>query len=94
MDIDPELDAISNAAVDKTQMLPNGKKRVIFEQTPKMSTYLVFFGVGEFEVVTDDKDPRVRTVTLPAHKHTPVSAWNSDASHCILVKHITASPIP
>jgi tricorn protease interacting factor F2/3 len=65
MDIDPQLVAISNAAVEKEQPLKNGKKRIIFEQTPKMSTYLVFFGVGEFEVVQDDADPRVRTVTLP-----------------------------
>jgi len=65
MDIDAGLDAISNAAAKNTRMLPNGKKRVIFEQTPKMSTYLVFFGVGEFEFATDGLDPRVRTVTLP-----------------------------
>ena len=65
MDIDPRLDAISNEAVKKTQMLANGKKRVIFEQTPRMSTYLVFLGVGDFKVVQDDNDPRVRTVTLP-----------------------------
>ncbi len=70
MDIDPRLDAISNAAVKKIQELTDGKKRVIFEPTPKMSTYLVFFGVGEFEVVQDGKDPRVRTVTLPgAREH-------------------------
>ena len=65
MDIDYERDAISNAAVKKTQVLANGKKRVIFDQTPRMSTYLVFWGVGEFEIVQDDEDPRVRTVTLP-----------------------------
>jgi tricorn protease interacting factor F2/3 len=65
MDIDPRLVAISNTAVKKEHPLQNGKKRVIFEQTPIMSTYLVFFGVGEFEIVQDDKDPRVRAVTLP-----------------------------
>ena len=65
MDIDPQLEAISNARVKRQQQLQNGKKRVIFEQTPKMSTYLVFLGVGEFEIETDDEDPRVRAVTLP-----------------------------
>ena len=70
MDIDPGLEAISNSAVKKTQLLANGKKRVVFEPTPKMSTYLVFFGVGEFEILQDGKDPRVRTVTLPgAQQH-------------------------
>jgi tricorn protease interacting factor F2/3 len=30
-----------------------------------MSTYLVFFGVGEFEFTHDEKDDRVRVATLP-----------------------------
>ncbi len=47
MDIDNKLVAISNGAVKKEDRLDNGKKRIIFEQTPKMSTYLVFFGAGD-----------------------------------------------
>jgi tricorn protease interacting factor F2/3 len=46
-------------------LLDNGKKRITFEQTPKMSTYLVFFGVGRFEFVHDEKDRRVRVAVLP-----------------------------
>ena len=65
MDIDPHLIAISNGAVKETRMLDTGKMRVTFEQTPKMSTYLVFFGVGEFEFTPDEKDDRVRVATLP-----------------------------
>ncbi len=65
MDIDPHLVAISNGAVKEKNMLKNGKVRVAFERTPKMSTYLVFFGVGEFEFTTDKKDDRVRVATLP-----------------------------
>ena len=65
MDIDPHLVAISNGAVKETRMLDTGKMRVTFEQTPKMSTYLVFFGVGEFEFTPDEKDDRVRVATLP-----------------------------
>jgi aminopeptidase N len=68
MDIDTELVAISNGVVTSESPLANGKKRVIFEQTPKMSTYLVFFGVGEFEFTRDTKDPRVRVATLPGMK--------------------------
>jgi len=48
--------------------LENGKKRIVFKQTPKMSTYLVFFGVGEFDIQVDQEDPRVRTVTLPGQQ--------------------------
>jgi tricorn protease interacting factor F2/3 len=65
IDIEPHLVAISNAAVKEKKMLDNGKMRVDFEQTPKMSTYLVFFGVGQFEFTPDDIDDRVRVATLP-----------------------------
>jgi tricorn protease interacting factor F2/3 len=65
IDIEPHLVAISNGAVKEKKMLDSGKMRVTFEPTPKMSTYLVFFGVGEFEFTPDEKDDRVRVVTLP-----------------------------
>ncbi len=65
IDIDQNLVAISNGAVKDKELLDNGKMRVTFEQTPKMSTYLVFFGVGEFEFIHDEKDDRVRVATLP-----------------------------
>ncbi len=68
LDIAPHLTAISNEAVQQVTDLANGKKRVVFKQTPRMSTYLVFFGVGEFDIQADDKDPRVRTVTLPGQQ--------------------------
>jgi aminopeptidase N len=68
LDIDKNLVAISNAAIKKEEALENEKKRVTFEQTPRMSTYLVFFGVGEFEFTVDEKDNRVRVATLPGMK--------------------------
>jgi tricorn protease interacting factor F2/3 len=68
MDIDSDRVAISNGAIKEETPLSNGKKRVTFEQTPKMSTYLVFFGVGEFEFSRDTEDPRVRVATLPGMK--------------------------
>jgi len=68
IDIDHQLVAISNGAVKKEDRLDNGKKRVTFAQTPIMSTYLVFFGVGEFEFTQDEKDSRVRVATLPGMK--------------------------
>ena len=68
MEIDKDLVAISNGALAEETQLDNGKKRVTFETTPKMSTYLVFFGVGEFEFTQDPKDPRVRVATLPGMK--------------------------
>jgi len=65
MDIDKHLVAISNEAIKNEEVLENGKKRVRFAKTPKMSTYLVFFGVGDFEITVDPEDRRVRAVTLP-----------------------------
>jgi len=57
--------AISNGSVKEELALGNGKKQVIFHQTPKMSTYLVFLGVGEFETVESQTDDRVRVATVP-----------------------------
>lgn len=65
MIIDDGLTAISNGDIACEDLLDNGKKRVVFQQTPVMSTYLLFFGVGEFDVLVDDKDRRVRVVTMP-----------------------------
>jgi tricorn protease interacting factor F2/3 len=65
MTVDEGLVAISNGIVLEEKPLAGGKKRVQFEKTPKMSTYLVFFGVGEFESVAHQQDQRVRLVSIP-----------------------------
>jgi tricorn protease interacting factor F2/3 len=65
MIVDAGLSAISNTLIDTEELLENGKKRVTFQRTPKMSTYLLFFGVGEFEFVVNSEDPRVRVATTP-----------------------------
>ncbi|MBN2533352.1 MAG: M1 family metallopeptidase [Spirochaetales bacterium] len=65
MIIDSQLDAISNEDIDKEETLPGGKKRVLFKTTPIMSTYLLFFGVGTFEKLTDKEDSRVRLYCVP-----------------------------
>jgi len=68
LDVPSHLTAISNEIEQQVIDLENGKKRVIFKQTPEMSTYLVFFGVGEFDIQVDSQDPRVRAVTLPGQQ--------------------------
>jgi tricorn protease interacting factor F2/3 len=68
MDIDQAMQAISNGDVHTETPLADGKKRVVFEQTPLMSSYLVFFGVGHFEFTQDTRDGRVRVATLPGMK--------------------------
>jgi aminopeptidase N len=44
--------AVSNMPIARTSALPGGRSLVKFAVTPKMSTYLLFFGLGEFERVT------------------------------------------
>ncbi|MGC1302094.1 MAG: M1 family metallopeptidase, partial [Caulobacteraceae bacterium] len=48
--------AISNMPIASTQALPGGLKRVRFAETPKMSSYLLFFGLGDFERVSRKVD--------------------------------------
>ena len=41
--------AVSNMPVAREELLGGGRKRVTFATSPKMSSYLLFFGVGDFE---------------------------------------------
>jgi aminopeptidase N len=45
--IPSNLTALSNMPELSTTHLPGNKKRVLFDTTPKMSTYLVAFAVGK-----------------------------------------------
>lgn len=51
MIVPSELTAISNMPATVTTILPNGKKRVVFDKSPKMSTYLLAWAVGEFDYI-------------------------------------------
>ncbi|MFT4196637.1 MAG: M1 family metallopeptidase [Pseudoxanthomonas sp.] len=44
--------AVSNMPVASSTDLGGGLKRVVFQTSPKMSTYLLFFGLGDFERTT------------------------------------------
>ncbi len=48
------LMAVGNMPVASTEPLPGDLKRVRFATTPRMSTYLLFFGLGDFERVHRD----------------------------------------
>jgi len=49
-----DLMAVGNMPVAATEALPGHLKRVRFATTPRMSTYLLFFGLGDFERVHRD----------------------------------------
>ena len=63
--IDGALTALSNTAVVEERTLGDGRKLVRFERTPNMSTYLVFFGAGEFEFVQDPGEVLLRVAAVP-----------------------------
>ncbi len=44
--------AVSNMPVARSEDIGSGLKRVTFGTTPKMSTYLLFFGLGDFDRAT------------------------------------------
>jgi tricorn protease interacting factor F2/3 len=48
LDIDKDLDAISNMPV-KSVVENGGRKTVVFGRTPRMSTYLLYIGAGKFD---------------------------------------------
>lgn len=68
MIVNEHLVALSNSSIIEERPLGEGKKAVKFQKTPKMSTYLVFFGIGEFEFLENPGDVLVRAATTPGMK--------------------------
>lgn len=52
--------AVGNMPVAKEEMLGNGLKRVTFGTSPKMSSYLLFFALGDFERMAKEAAPGVQ----------------------------------
>lgn len=63
--IDEARVGISNTAVMEERVLDDGRKLIRFQRTPKMSTYLLFFGVGDFDFIEDQGDVLVRVAAVP-----------------------------
>ncbi|HYY92699.1 MAG TPA: M1 family metallopeptidase [Candidatus Dormibacteraeota bacterium] len=59
----PDLKVISNMPVEQ-ETTEDGKKLVSFQQTPKMSTYLFYLGVGKF---IEDANRHGKTLLYAAH---------------------------
>lgn len=56
VDVPADRMAVSNMPVVSTKPLGDGRKRVQFAPAPKMSTYLYFLGIGDFERITAKSD--------------------------------------
>lgn len=52
--------AVSNMPVAREEDLGNGRKRVTFGTSPKMSSYLLFFSLGDFERMAKEAAPGVQ----------------------------------
>jgi tricorn protease interacting factor F2/3 len=62
--IDNELDAISNMPI-KSSEINRGRKVVVFEDTPRMSTYLLYIGIGTFDSIEKQSGPLKIILTAP-----------------------------
>ena len=67
IEVDAGLSVLSNMPKTDSKILRGGKKRVYFPDTPKMSTYLLAFIIGEFDYVQKFTKDRVavRVYTMP-----------------------------
>ncbi len=59
-----DLDVISNMPIESVKEEGN-KKIVEFAKTPRMSTYLLYLGIGKFEEYSVDSTPKVIVATVP-----------------------------
>jgi puromycin-sensitive aminopeptidase len=69
--VDDKLTALSNAAVLREEPVDGGRRRVRFHETMVMSTYLVAFVVGPFELTPPDDVDGVplRVAAVPGKLH-------------------------
>ncbi|MGH6879088.1 MAG: M1 family metallopeptidase, partial [Rhizomicrobium sp.] len=74
---------VSNMPVQSVNLLSPGMKRVRFATTPKMSTYLLFLGIGDFERIHRAVDG-VDVGVVVKHGDTAKAAWALDQASLLL----------
>ncbi|QGA68338.1 M1 family metallopeptidase [Sulfolobus sp. E11-6] len=71
------LKVISNMQVEKVEEDVNGKVIYHFQETPRMSTYLLYLGIDDFEEIVDNsKRPTIILATVPGKSKRGVFAIN------------------
>ena len=78
--------AVSNMPAAERQDLGNGLARVRFQTTPAMSTYLLFFALGDFERATDHAG-KTEVGVVAQSGLLPQAAWSLSASKEILPEY-------
>ncbi|WP_426114500.1 M1 family metallopeptidase [Massilia sp. PWRC2] len=85
--------AVSNMPAASTTVLPDGRQLVKFPATPKMSTYLLFFGLGDFErASTMAGNTEVGVITTRGGKDK--AAFALEASKTILKEYNAYFGVP
>ncbi|MEO7493364.1 MAG: M1 family metallopeptidase [Massilia sp.] len=75
--------AVSNMPAATSTALADGRKRVVFGRTPAMSTYVLFFALGDFERVTASGDG-TEVGVITRRGGLPQAAFALDASKSVL----------
>lgn len=75
--------AVSNMPVASKADAGNGLQKVAFQTSPKMSTYLLFFGLGEFDRVTTTSDGTEIGVVMQKGKGAQ-AAFTLDSAKAVL----------
>ena len=91
-----DMTALSNGAEISTELLGDGRKRVRFSDTIRMSTYLVAFVVGPFEL-TDPVDvdgTPLRVASVPGKGHLTGFAVESGAHALRFLSNYFEIPYP
>jgi hypothetical protein len=75
--------------------LENGKKLVKFDQTPKMCTYLLYFGVGEFEYTESKSDTiTYRVYATPGNAKFGELGLKTSRESIEILEELTGIPFP
>ncbi|KDR40512.1 M1 family metallopeptidase [Caballeronia glathei] len=93
---------VSNAAELPPASVDSGYKRVSFEKTPPMPSYLLFFGGGQFDVLEDDfvspladhKGMHLRIFTPPGMRDWAVPAMKQTKQALDYYYRYTGIPLP
>ena len=68
--VDKDLFTLSNMPIKQETILPNQKKQVSFSTSPKMSTYLLYLGIGNFKSLeTKSGSVTIRVLATPEKIH-------------------------
>ncbi|MEK6894870.1 MAG: M1 family metallopeptidase [Nanoarchaeota archaeon] len=92
--IEKNLKAISNT-LPKSEKIENNKKTVTFKTSPKMSSYLFYLGIGDFEFLEDNyKSVKIRIVTTPGKTNNASFAINKTKKYLEYFEKYSEVPYP